>query len=197
MIASIQGTLLSKGNGFVIVQVAGIGLRVHVPAFVLDKVYTPGQEVSLVTHFYVRENEMSLYGFFAKEELELFELLLQVAGIGPRVALNAMSFMAQETLRQVIADGDTAALSRIPGIGKKTAQRMVLDLREKVGLVTAETSGPWLGITAADAEVIAGLTSLGYSVAEAQEAVRTLPDAKLSLEEKLLTALQHLGGGES
>lgn len=191
MIASVRGVLAAKGKGQIVVETGGLGLRLLVPAHLLDQL-DPGQEVSLVTHLHMRENEWTLYGFATVEELELFELLMTVPGVGPRVALNLMSNLPPEALRQAIAQGDLDSLSRVPGIGRKIAQRLVLDLRDKIGATTG-VAAPFLGLTAAEAEVISGLTSLGYSVMEAEEAVRALPDTKLSLEEKLRLALSYLG----
>jgi len=195
MIASVRGVLAAKGKDHIIVELGGLGLKVFVPVSFLDQAKI-GQETSLVTHLHIRENEWSLYGFASTEELDLFEILLGVSGIGPRVALNAMSFLAPEALRQAIANGDVNSLIRVPGIGKKVAQRLVIDLQDKVGLPIGEEATPFAGITAAEAEVIAGLTSLGYSVMEAEQAVRALPDDVMSLEEKILLALRYLGGSE-
>ena len=195
MIASLRGILARKGDDHIIVEVGGLGFGVFVPTSVIEGLGTLGMDISLATHLHVRQNELSLYGFASVEELELFELLLRVSGIGPRMALNAMSFLPLETLREAIASGDTATLIRIPGIGRKVAQRIVLDLRDKVGAALTSEGLGFKGITAAETEVIDGLTALGYSVAEAQEAVRALPDEKLSLEERMLRVLRYLGGG--
>lgn len=195
MIASVQGVLAAKGKDHVIVDLGGVGLKVFVPTSSLDRLGSPGQKISLVTHLHVRENELALYGFASVEERELFELLLGVSGVGPRTALNMISALSPEVLREAIARGDVASLTRIPGIGKKVAERLVVDLRDKIGAAGARETVPFVGLTAAEAEVVAALTSLGYSVMEAQEAVRSLPDEKLELEEQLLLALRYLGGG--
>ena len=194
MIASLRGSLARKGPDHIVVEIGGLGLKVFAPAPFIERLRAPGVEVSLATHLHVRESELSLYGFATAEELELFELLLRVSGIGPRMALNAMSFLPPETLREAIAHGDTATLVRIPGIGPKVAQRLIIDLREKLGASLSPESVSFRGSTAAEAEVIEGLTALGYSVNEAQEAVRALPDEAISLEERILGALQYLGG---
>jgi Holliday junction DNA helicase RuvA len=198
MIASIKGTLVSKGADYVVVETGGVGFQIFVPAMLLDELDAIGTRIQLITYLYVRENELSLYGFSNAEERELFEMLLGVSRIGPRVALNAMSTLPAETLRDAIAQSNISSLTQIPGIGKKVAQRLVLDLQDKVGPPSAQAGPvPFSGITAAEAEVVAGLTSLGYSVAEAQEAVQALPDEKLELEEQIRLALQYLGGNES
>lgn len=197
MIASLRGLLLKKGSDHVILEVGGVGFRVLVPGFVLDRIGSAGHELTLVTHLHVREEELSLYGFITEEDKELFEQLLTVSGIGPRTAMNALSALPQEALRQALANEDLTTLTRIPGVGKKTAQRLVLDLKDKVGKTATEPAASFAGLTVAETEVMAGLTSLGYSLAEAREAVRALPDEKLTVEEQILLALRHLGGGAS
>ena len=192
MISSLRGMLAAKGNDHVIVEVGGVGIKVFAPASLLGRLANIGQEISLSTHLVVRENDLSLYGFASPEELKLFELLLRVSGVGPRTALNIMSFVAPETLKEAISRGDAAALGRIPGVGKKTAERVVVDLRGKFGDFL-QSGAAFAGLTAAEAEVIAALTSLGYSVMEAQRAVRALPNEKLDLEEQIRLALQYLG----
>jgi Holliday junction DNA helicase RuvA len=194
MIASVRGLLAAKGNDHVIIEVGGVGVKVFAPTSLLGRLGNTGQEVALSTHLAVRENDLSLYGFASPEELKLFELLLRVSGIGPRTALNIMSFVPPETLKEAISRGDAAALGRIPGIGKKTAERLVVDLRGKFGEFAQSATG-FTGLTAAESEVIAALTSLGYSVMEAQQAVRALPNEKLELEEQIRLALQYLGSG--
>jgi Holliday junction DNA helicase RuvA len=190
MIATLQGRVAAKGENYVIVDVSGVGFRVHVPSSLLDRIPGVGHELSLFTHLHVRENELSLYGFGSADELALFELLLRVSGIGPKVALKIVSIMSVEALREAIAQGDAAALTRIPGVGKKTAERVMVDLRDKLGVGELMA---YPAMTHVDAEVIAALTSLGYSIAEAQSALRSLPAKDLPLEEKIRLTLQYLG----
>lgn len=189
MISTLRGRIVAKGESDVIVDVGGIGFKVFVPTSLLDGLGGIGQEVSLFTHLHVRENELALYGFGAPEQLRLFELLLGVSGIGPRVAVKIVSIMSVESLREAIARGDAAMLTRIPGIGKKTAERVMVDLKDKLGVDLGFVSYPTL--THADAEVISALTSLGYSVNEAQAALRSLPKGDFPLEEKVRLALQY------
>jgi Holliday junction DNA helicase RuvA len=191
MIATLQGRIAAKGDNYVVVDVSGVGFKVHVPPSLLDRLTGIGQQLSLFTHLHVRENELALYGFSTPDELMLFELLLGVSGIGPKAALKIVSIMSAETLREAIARGDTAMLMRIPGIGKKTAERVMVDLKDKLG-VSELLSYP--ALTHADAEVLSALTSLGYSIVEAQAALRSLPPQKdLPLEEKIRLALQYFG----
>lgn len=189
MIATLEGRIVAKGENYVIIDVGGVGFKVYIPSSLLDRLGGTGQEVSLFTHMHVRENEIALYGCSTPDELALFELLLGVSGIGPRVALNVVSMMSSDALREAIARGDAAMLTRIPGVGKKTAERVMLDLKDKLGVGLEFVSYP--ALTHADAEVISALTSLGYSIAEAQAALRSLPREDLPLEERIRLALQY------
>lgn len=192
MIARLHGKLKGKGSGHLIVEVGGIGFQVHVPGSVLDGAGAEGSPVSLFTHLHVRENELALYGFAQEDDLALFKQLLTVSGIGPKVALGFISAMPADALRLAIADGKVDVLTQVPGVGKKTAQRLVVELKGKLDL--ARMAAEEAALTFADSEVIAALTNLGYSVAEAQAAVRKLPpDPDLSLEEKVLLALRSFG----
>jgi len=188
MIATLRGRVTAKGDNHVVVEVGGIGFKVYVSPSFLDGLSGIGQEISLFTYLHVRENELALYGLSAPENLRLFELLLGVSGIGPKVALRIVSLISTEGLRAAISQGDAAALTQIPGIGKKTAERLMIELKDKLGVSLEFMSYP--ALTHADAEVISALTSLGYSISEAQAAVRTLPKEDLPLEEKIRLALQ-------
>jgi Holliday junction DNA helicase RuvA len=188
MIASLSGTLSTTGKGFVVVQVGGVGFQVFVPRTLLDSQPDPGQEIRLFTHLHVRENELTLFGFGSEEELALFRLLQTVSGIGPKAALSILSTLPPDRLRLALAEEDAATLSRVPGIGPKTAKKLVFDLKDKVA---AELPGTGLrpAISEADIDLIAALTGLGYSVAEAQEAIRSLPRESLPFEERVRLAL--------
>ncbi|MDQ4077364.1 MAG: Holliday junction branch migration protein RuvA [Chloroflexota bacterium] len=186
MIASLDGKVIAKLDDGVILDVRGVGYRVRVPAPFLAEAQE-GRELFLFTHLAVRENEWSLFGFKTQDELELFELLLTVQGVGPKAALAALSAMEPHAIAGAIAGEEPAILTRIPGVGQKTAQRMVLDLKNKVdafaiGMTTA---------TSSDADAISALTALGYSVAEAQAALKGV-ELGLTLEEKIFAALQKL-----
>ena len=190
MIASLQGTVITTGQGFVIVNVGGVGFRVFVPQTVLDGLDGVGQDITLFTHLHVRENELSLYGCASEEELRLFRLLLGVSGVGPRVALAILSFLPPDRLQTAIAQEDVTTLARVPGIGPKTARKLVFNLKDKVG--AAAPAGALSPVPKeADADLIAALTGLGYSLAEAQEALRRLPREPLPLEEKVRLALAY------
>jgi Holliday junction DNA helicase RuvA len=190
MIATLQGVVSAKGKDFVVVQVGGVGFQVFVPQRLVNGLEGAGQEVMLFTHLHVRENELALYGCETEEELALFRLLQTVSGIGPKVALSILSSLPPGQFRAAVAQGDEATLARVPGIGPKTAKKLVFDLKDKVA---AEVPPADLrpSLTQADADLIAALTSLGYSVAEAQEAIRALPHEALPLEERLRLALAY------
>jgi Holliday junction DNA helicase RuvA len=190
MIATLQGVVSAKGKDFVVVQVGGVGFQVFVPQRLVNGLEGAGQEVMLFTHLHVRENELALYGCETEEELALFRLLQTVSGIGPKVALSILSSLPPGQFRAAVAQGDEATLARVPGIGPKTAKKLVFDLKDKVA---AEVPPADLrpSLTQADADLIAALTSLGYSVAEAQEAIRALPHEALPLEERVRLALAY------
>jgi Holliday junction DNA helicase RuvA len=190
MIASLKGVVATTGKDFAVVQVGGVGFQVFVPQTLLDGFAGPGQEVTLFTHLHVRENELTLYGCGSEDELALFCLLQSVSGIGPKVALSILSFLPPDHLRTAIAQEDVTLLARVPGIGPKTARKLVFDLKDKVA-AEAPVGAPPRTLTQADADLVAALTSLGYSVAEAQEAIRTLPREPLPLEERVRLALAY------
>ncbi len=190
MIASVRGRIQARGTDSVIVDVGGIGLRVLVPASTLARLGGIGESASLQTYLYVREDNLSLYGFSTAEERELFELLMTVSGVGPRLALALLSGASVDSLRVAIATGNADALTGIPGIGKKLAARLVLELKGKIE-ARGGAAPAMVGATG-DAEVLAALTGLGYSAADAQRAIQSLPKGEsLSVEEKIVLALQH------
>lgn len=193
MIASLQGKLESVGNGWVIINVNGIGFQVYAPTSTLSTLGSIGKEVHLYTHLQLREDSVTLYGFMATEELQLFQSLLSVSGIGPKLALAVLSAMSVEQASIAIATGSVDLLTMVPGIGKKTASRLILELKDKIG--TGLMAAPTTQLAQENADVLAALASLGYSVSEASRAVATMPaEEGLSLEEKVKLALQFFGG---
>ncbi len=190
MISLVRGAVAAQGADFLVIDVGGVGLRVSVPASLAGEAARPGQEVSLHTYLHVRENELTLYGFAAEEQLGLFRLLLGVQGIGPRVAMSILSHLTPDRLRSAIVQEDALALSRVPGIGPKTAKKLVFDLRDKVAAELPEAPPP---LRPADTDLIAALTGLGYSVVEAQTAIASLPPEDLPLEERLRLSLAYFG----
>jgi Holliday junction DNA helicase RuvA len=187
MIASLEGTVAAIGDNYLIVTVGGVGFRVYVLDNVIHGLSGSGAHVRLFTHLHVRENELTLYGCASQEELEIFRLLLGVSGIGPKIALAVLSTLSPQSLRTAVAQEQADVLARVPGLGLKTARRVIFQLKDKMAL---EGVGAAPALTDQDAEVIAALTSLGYSVIEAQTALQSLPrDADLSLEERIRLAL--------
>lgn len=192
MIASLQGKLESLGTNWAIINVNGIGFQVYLPTSTLSTLGSLGREVRLHTNLVLREDSVTLYGFGSAEELSLFQTLLTVSGVGPKLALAMLSAMSVEQVSMAIATGSVELLRTVPGIGKKTAERLILELKDKIGAGFITTLTP---LAQENADVLAALTSLGYSVSEASRAVASLPSASdLSLEEKVKRALQFFGG---
>jgi Holliday junction DNA helicase RuvA len=190
MIAGLKGTLQAIGNEWAIINVNGIGFQVYMPTSTLSTLGAIGEEVELHTHLYIREDNAILYGFATAEELGLFQTLIGVSGLGPKLALAMLSAMSVEKLAMAIASGSADLLAEIPGIGKKTANRLILELKEKIA--AGWLAAPAVELAEENADVVAALVSLGYSVREATRAVATLPqDQKLTLEEKIKLALQY------
>jgi len=193
VIASLHGKLESLESDRAVVNVGGIGFQVFAPTSTLAALGAPGDDVNLHTHLHLREDNVTLYGFSSAEELWLFDTLLGVTGLGPRLALAMLSSLSDGQITMAIATGNADLLTMVPGIGKKVASRIVLELKEKIG-------AGWIATPATEAarentDVLAALTSLGYSATEAVKAVATLPTAgEFSLEEKIKLALQYFGG---
>lgn len=190
MIATLTGKIQTRTQDAVIVNVGGIGFFVRVPARLLDELGGVGSEVHLFTHLHVREDDWSLYGFATQDELRLFETLLTVSGVGPKVALGVMSSAPSDTLRLAIAQGNLDILTSIPGIGKKTAQRLVLELKGKVDVSGLGEIGE---LSPLDEDVITALVNFGFSAADAARAARSVPSSVNSVEERVRIALQNLG----
>jgi Holliday junction DNA helicase RuvA len=190
MIAGIKGTIEAIGNNFIIIGVGGVSFQVYLPTSTLSHLGAVGQQAKLHTHLHVREDNLTLYGFGSSRELALFETVTTVKGIGPKLGLALLSAMDVEQVTSAIASGDSARLTGVPGIGKKTAERIVLELKDKIGSqwMVSQNMEAALGNT----DVMAALTSLGYSTAEAARALSNLPNTALPIEEKLKLALKYL-----
>jgi Holliday junction DNA helicase RuvA len=191
MIAGLQGKLKAIGNSWAIINVGGISFQVYMPTSTLSTLGAVGEGVELHTHLHLREDNATLYGFATPEELGLFQTLNTVSGVGPKLALAMLSAMSAEKLAMAIVTGSAELLSEVPGIGKKMASRLILELK---GKLVAGWAAP-AELAEENTDVLAALTSLGYSVREATRAIAALPqDQKLSLEEKVKLALQYFGG---
>ena len=189
MISVIHGTVISQETDGIIVDVNGIGFHVMVPIFFKDQVQ-PGEVVYLYTRLIVREDAWILCGFDTREGRDIFGLLLSVNGIGPRLALSILSTLTPEVIYKAVANNQVDIFSRVPGIGNKTAQRIVLHLQDRLPVAGGYTSLSM--VSDVDSEVLAALTSLGYSLVEAQSALQIIPrDTPQDLETRLRIALQY------
>jgi len=192
MIASIEGHLRAIEKRSVVVQVGGVGLCIHVPDSFTSQCGPIGSTVLLHTHLHVREDELTLYGCTTENELQLFKLLLSVSGIGPKVALSLLSTLTDDAIRSAIVAEQSNILTTVPGIGTKTAKKIIFELKDKVQ-ITGGVVLPSSQISDADGEVIAALTALGYSVIEAQTALQHIPADVQDVEERLRAALSYMG----
>lgn len=192
MIERLNGTVAAKAAEGVIIDVGGVGFLVEVSAITLRDVGSAGEPVTLFTHLHVREEALQLFGFSTEEERELFRMLLGVSKIGPKLALAALSIRRAPDLKRALAAGDVALFSSVPGIGKKTAERIILELREKMGeagmVGGARPAGSPPVEEGAAALARAALVELGYSVLEADKLLAPL-DAELPVEELVRRAL--------
>ncbi len=193
MIVGVQGVLDAVGSDWVRLRVGGVTLQVFVPEAAIGELGPVGEQVSLHTHLRLRDEQPVLYGFTTQSSLELFLLLNGVSGVGPRLALALLSKLGAATLNQSIVSGDIASLASATGVGRRTASRIVLDLK---GKVESAESDLLPGPASDDAEVVAALTALGYSNNEARRAVANLDRSEeLTLEDRIRLVLQQIGGG--
>lgn len=189
MIATLRGEITQIEENALILEVGGVGLRVFVPAALRTRAKA-GESILLYTHLVVREDALILYGFESPSERELFNVLLGVDGVGPKAALSVLSTLSLDAIQRAIFAEEADLLNRVPGVGKKTAQKIVLHLKDK--LKPMDALATMAAMTDRDSEVLAALTALGYSVVEAQSAIQSLPkDAPEDTEERLRMALQY------
>lgn len=191
-ISRLRGVVEEKGRDYVIVDVGGVGYEVTVPGSTLARVGAIGESVTLQTYLYVREDALSLFGFLQRAEKEAFERLLGVSGIGPRNALAFLTQFSPEELSAAVERRDAVALTRVKGIGRKTAERLLLDLQGKMGAATAGAT-PYFPSSSSSDEALESLVSLGYSAMEASAALGRGPAAAASTtEERVVLALRAL-----
>ncbi len=189
MIATLRGEITQIEDNAVTVEVGGVGLRVFVPAPLRTRLRV-GETALLYTHLIVREDALTLYGFETQADRELFRMLLGVDGVGPKVSLAVLSTLTVDTVQRAVFSEDSDILSRVPGVGKRTAQKIVLHLHGK--LKPSDALEQVAAMSDRDSEVLAALTALGYSVVEAQTAIQSLPkDAPADVEERLRLALTY------
>ncbi len=189
MITTLEGYLAHKAADHVVINVAGVGIEVIAPFSTIERLYS--DRVFLFTRLVVREDSLNLYGFATAGERELFDAVLKISGIGPKLAVSILSTLSVDNIRHAVANDRPEIISRVPGIGKKTAQKIVLELQDKF---PAGLDGVPLAVEDDSvSEVMDALTSLGYSVVEAQAAIQTIPrDASESIEDRIRLALQSL-----
>jgi Holliday junction DNA helicase RuvA len=187
MIGSIKGKIILKKEKFLIVETGGVGYKINVSPDTLSKAKKINEEVFLFIHTHVREDVLDLYGFLDYQELEFFEMLIGVSGIGPKGALAILGIATIETLKRAIGTGDTSYLTKISGIGKKTAEKIVIELRDKMGEVEKGSS------MQGELDALEALKSLGYSQNEAREALKKV-STDTNTNTKIREALKILGG---
>lgn len=196
MIAQLRGRILRKGPQEVVVDVGGVGYRVTIPVSTFVKLGEDGQEVGLLVHTHVREDAIALFGFLSASEQTLFERLIEVAGVGPKLAINILSGIEAPDLVSALRGGDVPRLTRIPGVGKKTAERLVVELKDKMPALAASEEAPAAAAPSPKEDLVSALVHLGYSRPEAERgAERSLREGgSARFEDLLRRALQVLSG---
>ncbi len=189
MISSIEGKVEFAGERFCVLSVNGIGYKVFSTGETLKKLPEKGGNVKLWTHLYVREDALELYGFMNIAELDLFGTLIHISGIGPKGALGVLSIAPVDTLKKAIASGDTSYLTRVSGIGRKTAEKIVLELKEKMAGRGVTVEAPELK---EEADALEALVALGYSQQEARAAFSEIPSGLVDAEKMVKEALKRL-----
>lgn len=189
MIATLRGEITQIEDHALVIEVGGVGMRVFVPTPLRGRMKV-GEVAFLYTHLIVRETELSLYGFESQADRDLFNLLLGVDGVGPKAALSVLSTLNIDAVQRAVFSEEPELLNRVPGVGKKTAQKIILYLHDRLQPTDALQSVAAMSDT--DSEVLAALTALGYSVVEGQAAIQSVPkDAADDVEERLRLALQY------
>ena len=192
MIASLSGRVLEINSDHIVIDLGGIGLAVYIPAPSRDRL-RPGEQIFLYTHLIVRQDLLALYGFETKESRDYFLILLGVDGIGPRLALSVVSTLSPDAIRRAVFHEQPEVFSRVSGVGKKTAQKILLHLQDRLPMEPGLE--PVAAMSDVDTEVISALTSLGYSIVEAQAALQSLPrDTPMNVEARLRAALGYFSG---
>jgi Holliday junction DNA helicase RuvA len=189
MLYSISGRLVFRGENFVALEAGGIGFKVFASERTIRRAGKVGGEAKLFTHFHIREDAMELYGFLSEDELSFFELLISVSGVGPKSALSIIDIGALEELSAAIQEGRPDLLTKASGIGRKTAERIIIELRNKV---RSSRAGAVVEKMETDADLIEALSNLGSRLEEARAALAKVPPAIVGVEERLRAALNEL-----
>lgn len=190
MIAQLTGNIVHTEDRFVVLNVAGVGYKVFTTAESMIFLAKNSQETTLWTHLIVKEDALDLYGFVSQQELNFFELLITVSGIGPKSALGVLSLAGTETLRKAISSNNTEYLTKVAGVGRKSAEKIVLELKDKLGKLGDSLQNEDLD---KEADVLNALQALGYSIKEAREALKKIPTETTDTGEKIKQALKQLG----
>ena len=191
MIASVRGVVLAIETGYLVIEIGGMGVRVAVPESILDETVAIGVELQLWTQLIRRQEYLALYGFVDIEQLHTYDLLLGAPGVGPKLAMAIVSYMSVEGLRHAITSDQPELLSRVPGVGIKTARKISFYLKDKIDDKQLSDEGGTFNTV--DAELLEALTTLGYSVVEAQNAIRDIDvDSSVDLEDRIVLALRYL-----
>lgn len=187
MIYLLKGIVELNAENYVVVDVNGVGYKVYISGNTFKNLPKKGEKIKLYTHLYLRENIMELYGFLNPEELETFELLISISGIGPKGALGVLSVVSIDTLKKAIANEESAILTKVSGIGEKMAEKIILELKNKI-------SDEFLGKeVSVDSEAIDALISLGYKLKETREVLKKVPKDIKGVENRVREALKLLG----
>jgi len=186
MIGHLEGKVIFKGERYVILSAGGVGYKIFVSAAVSRRLEA-GSPAQLWAHLHVREDAMELYGFLHQAELEFFEMLISISGIGPKSALGVLALAPVDTLKRAISSGDTSYLTKVSGIGRKTAEKIILELKDKMGFGKVSFAGRELKD---DADILDALISLGYSQREAREMIQKIPANIQGREKRLKEALK-------
>lgn len=188
MLARIKGKIEYAKDNFVIVEVGGLGYKIFLSTYAMGKV--AGQERGeFFLHTYVREDTLALYGFLASEELEMFELLISISGIGPKAALSILSIATPKTIKTAILNNDASILTKVSGVGKKTAERVILELQNKVGGISADEQDEAMS----DSDAIEALMAMGYSTSDARDALKLVSSDITDIGKRVSAALKNLG----
>ncbi len=188
MIAKIKGKIEYLRDNYAVVDVNGVGYKIFVTDYTFGKLASK-KDINLHIYTYVREDILALYGFLDLEEKEMFELLISVSGIGPKAALGILSIAEPKTIQTAVLNEDASVLTRVSGVGKKTASRVILELKNKI----AEMPSADKEKAVADSEAIEALQSMGYSVSEAREALKSVPKNIKDVSERIKMALKNIG----
>lgn len=200
MISYIKGLLTEKAEDSVVVEAQGVGYHISVPSSLLSELPPLGETVKIYTYFNVREDAVSLFGFLSRQDMEMFKQLIGVNGVGPKSALGILSAIRPDALRLAVVSADAKAISKAPGVGSKTAQRIILDLKDRIkaedvfpGSAEPDRTLEITGVGEAGKEAVEALTALGYSASEAAAAVRKVSITEImTAEDVLKAALKHL-----